>query len=707
MKESRLREARRWAAFAMGVVAFGATACAQSATDGVSATATAEVCGDGLRVTTVVLNYPETVDGARMDTSTYLVTGRRVTEVYTSTAADGSERAGSGPYVVVLLDREVAVPAGMGGGMNRPGGPGMEGRRDGGQRPPQGGPEGQRPPQGGPEGQRPPQGQPQGQPQTQAPAGQGGGGVHQAGKLTGGSGHSRESHFNDTVELTQVGSIYTTQGTEIGPMTEPMTIRSERTLVADDFTQHDYVDAETGVSLPYNLFTPKHMEEGKVYPLVLFMHDASGAGKTNVRHAILQGNGATVWATDEWQTKHPCFVLAPQFGTVTMDDDFNFTPDLTACLNLLDSLVAALPVDVDRIYTTGQSMGCMMSYEFLYRRPEFFASALLIAGQWDPAKMAPLSKKNLFIISCTGDDRSSAGVAQAIPIWQANGGMVVEQEWPLVATPDERARLTERLLMRGGNIHFAHLQGGSHNLTWRLSYDFEPVREWLFAQRRPMTAAAISDLLRSADDPTVVVCAEQGDAHGAEPGGIQAVEKAVMKGALMARVEVKEADGQLCLQTGEPLSAAIDSLQQHILLLVDPESDALAADIEALATEKGCPEVFVLYGSKHGTSLAHIAHVDLDQASLADVETALADSPLAVCLTYSSDDNALLAEAIEAVKPHARLAFDTTRPGLCGSHGDQASRADHQQAWGALLDAGATLILTNQIKPLLNDLKKR
>ena len=713
------------------------TAIAQSVSDEVTATATAEVCGDGLKVTTVVLTYPEAIDGARLDTATYQVKGRHVVEIHTAASAESGEQAETGPCVVLRLDRELAATSGMGGGMRRP--EGGNGPRAG--RPERGeGPRAGRPGGGRPEGgERPKAERPEGGDGPQAMQSEGGdgpkatqpegsdgpkaeqtekgnaGGGHspyRAGQLHNDSPESRTTRWNDTVELTQVASIYTADGQEIAPMTAALTIKSERTLVADDFVQLVYPDPETGIEFRYNLFTPKEMKEGETYPLVLFMHDASGAGKTDTRHTLLQGNGATVWASPEWQAKHPCFVVAPQFNTVTVDDDFNASADLTACINLLDSLIAALPVDADRVYTTGQSMGCMMSYEFLYRRPDLFASAMLVAGQWDPKKMAPLSKMNLWLISCTGDDRSSAGVAAAKEIWQANGAMVVEQEWPLLATPEERARDVEHMLRRGGNIHYAHLQGGNHRLTWNLAYNFDGVREWLFQQRRPMHAADIQALMRRTDDPTLIVCAQDGDAHGTTPGGIHAIEKAVMKGALMARVAISETDGQLCLPSGQPLDTALDTIGTDILLLVDVQTEAQAQALEALAAAKGRKDQLVLYGSAHGTALSHIAHVDLDHGTLADVDAALAHQPLAVCLTYSDDANTLLPDAIARVKTSSRVCMDATQAGLAGSHGDHASRAGGPgdqsgfvNAWGALFDMGATVLITNQIKPILNRVK--
>ena len=40
--------------------------------------------------------------------------------------------------------------------------------------------------------------------------------------------------------------------------------------------------------------------------------------------------------------------------------------------------------DKNRIYGTGQSMGCMMLCELNIRYPGFFGGCFLVAGQWNP-----------------------------------------------------------------------------------------------------------------------------------------------------------------------------------------------------------------------------------------------------------------------------------------------------------------------------------
>lgn len=395
----------------------------------VNASAIREVLGDGAKITTAVLAYGEPINGARLHVTDFKVGGRQISRVYTSRSAEKGKPATSGKFVILELETHVTIPTEMPGG-----GPGMI---------------------GGP----------------------------QAGKRDMNDNKKDETFLPDSVMVSQVAKIYTAKGKTVKASPVKYAAVGRQTLIADDFRQFLYHDKWTGIDLPYNLYVPAHIEKGKHYPLVMFIHDASGAGK-DVRNTLLQGNGATVWASPEWQKEHPCFVLVPQFRQVTVDDNYNTTPDLDACLNLVDSLISVNPVDTDRVYTTGQSMGCMSSYVLMLRRPNLFASAMLVAGQWNPKVMAPLANKNLWLLSCKGDQKSSAGVAEAIEVWKQHGAKVTEQEWPLEASSAQRDKEVEGMLQCGGNIHYTHFAGGNHRATWCVAYSINGVREWLFRQHR-------------------------------------------------------------------------------------------------------------------------------------------------------------------------------------------------------------------------------
>lgn len=395
------------------------------------ATAISEVFGDGAKITTAILSYSEPVDGSKLAANDFSVKGREISRVYASETEAKGQPATTGRYVVIELQTRTEL---------KPVRPDEQGRK------------------------------------IQGPV------AGQIGMNNSNRRNGPAQPVTDSVVVSQVSPVYTIGG-KAKAMSQPLVARSSHTLIADDFKQLVYHDQATGIDLAYNLYVPQTIEPGKHYPLVIFIHDASGAGR-DVKNTLLQGNGATVWASPEWQSEHPCFVLAPQFAQVTVDDNYNTTPDLDACIHLLDSLISANPVDADRVYTTGQSMGCMSSYVLMLRRPDLFASAMLVAGQWNPEVMAPLAKKNLWLLSCKGDVKSSEGVAQAMKVWQAHGAKVVEQEWPLEATKEQRAQEVADMLRQGGNIHYTHFTGGSHNNTWRVAYDIDGVRQWLFEQHR-------------------------------------------------------------------------------------------------------------------------------------------------------------------------------------------------------------------------------
>lgn len=211
---------------------------------------------------------------------------------------------------------------------------------------------------------------------------------------------------------------------------------ASKILIADDFRQLSYKDDETGVTLRYNLFIPRDYDSSKRYPLVLFMHDASGANQ-NDRYTLLQGNGAVVWASPESQSAHPAFVLAPQYDEIVVDDDFTATASAGATIGLLHHVEKEYSVDKDRVYTTGQSMGCMMSYLLLSTHPDEFAAGLLVAGQWDPKVIAPMAEKPLWLVSSTGDAKSSAGAETALRLWGDAGAKIARNELPFEASEKE------------------------------------------------------------------------------------------------------------------------------------------------------------------------------------------------------------------------------------------------------------------------------
>lgn len=401
-----------------------------------SATAISKVLGDGRKVATVILEYDSPISNGSLTPDTYRMEGREITQVYANTVPETATAGTDGQYVVIELKTEVNLNA---------------------------------------------------QPKQPTPADrekkkerdrmQGGPGLR-AGWSTGGN-----DEYPGNAAVRQIKDIRTTDGETYAADDTPIESTDEKCPVADDFQQMEFISPYTGQALPYNLYLPKDYDPSESYPLVLFIHDA-GVASGPVTQTLYQGNGATSWAEPEAQARHKCIVVAPEYPVITVDDNWNYSHHLDATVALLKDLQAHYSIDPKRIYTTGQSMGCMSSIVLMLKEPELFAGALLVAGKWNPELMGPLAKQNIWIISCEGDTSSNTLQGQAVELWRKQGNQVSEATWDMTATTEELSAEADRMRAEGNHLLFTHLTGGNHRATWFVAYGIPSVQDWLFEQHR-------------------------------------------------------------------------------------------------------------------------------------------------------------------------------------------------------------------------------
>jgi predicted peptidase len=267
-------------------------------------------------------------------------------------------------------------------------------------------------------------------------------------------------------------------------------------LAIDAFQQFEFTDPNTGITLKYNLYIPKDYDANKSYPLVLFIHDAGVVG-TDPRMTLIQGLGGVIWATRSEQAKHECFVLAPQYSTVIVNDNSEAKPHLDVTVDLVKAIVSQHNIDKNRVYTTGQSMGCMTSIEMMIRNPDLFAAALLVAGQWDATKMSVLTKANMWVIVSEGDRKAFPGMNASMAALEAAGAKISRATWNGRASAEEFALDVGKMIAEGNNVKYTVLAKGTvvpkglpddgrnnHIYTWPIAYTIEGLRDWLFTQVR-------------------------------------------------------------------------------------------------------------------------------------------------------------------------------------------------------------------------------
>lgn len=295
-----------------------------------------------------------------------------------------------------------------------------------------------------------------------------------------------------SLRIRQKGELSLADGTVVPACESFIASEAAEEPVVEQFRQLEYK------GIHYNLFIPGN-PAGEKLPLVFFLHDAGPCGE-DPKLPLSQGNGAITWARPEWQAKHPCYVLAPGIrrSVRLTRDDFTFADEFYILKEIIDKVTAEYDVDPDRVYLTGQSMGCMTSCELNVQWPEQFAASMLVAGQWSPERMAASCRGSRFwILVSQNDAKAYPGMNAVTQALEKAGVTVGRYLWNGKSTPEEFAALAREACADDVQVRYTVFQGSSvvpegrspgpgdnHVCTWPVAYELDGVKEWLFAQRR-------------------------------------------------------------------------------------------------------------------------------------------------------------------------------------------------------------------------------
>ena len=306
------------------------------------------------------------------------------------------------------------------------------------------------------------------------------------------------------------------------------------------FSQYTYTDPNTGTELEYSLYIPEEYDETVQYPLIMFIPDASGSGKS-AGEIAKQYYGAAVWASDEEQKKHASFVLIPAFSETVVDDSWNTSDQINTAVELISSLLEEYSIDRSRLYTTGQSMGCMTSLYLNSIYPDLFAASLYVSGQWDINVLGNLEDQTFFYITSQGDAKASGGQSEVMSLFDGDGVAYTYGEWN--CKDEDQNEKAQALISEGlaANMirfeeNFTDDSGSQQSLTHMLSFNYaykiEAVRDWLFEQSNEeggsftvgSPEAASSVLVGETNSVSTVgteVSADQGAMHADNQGSLK------------------------------------------------------------------------------------------------------------------------------------------------------------------------------------------
>ena len=222
--------------------------------------------------------------------------------------------------------------------------------------------------------------------------------------------------------------------------------------------------SDDGDTLRYRIMLPPDMADGQEYPLVLFLHGAGERGSDNTAQLTW---GLDAFADEDFRPEHPAIVIAPQAPEQTFWANLNWREEGTRLMDepskplaltykLLLSTISEYPVDENRIYITGLSMGGFGTWDLIARYPDLFAAAMPICGGGDPAK---------------------AHLLTDMPIWAFHGAL------DNVVPPELSRDMIDAIREAGGLPGYTEYPDMDH-FSWIPAYGDRFALDWMFSQSK-------------------------------------------------------------------------------------------------------------------------------------------------------------------------------------------------------------------------------
>ncbi len=210
---------------------------------------------------------------------------------------------------------------------------------------------------------------------------------------------------------------------------------------------------EQNYRLEYLLHLPKDLNRRKKekWPLILFLHGAGERG-SDLDRVRVHGIPRIV---EEW-SDFPFITVSPQCPVNSWWSD-----QIPALDALLNKVVAEYPVDEDRLYLTGLSMGGFGTWHLAVTYPDRFAALAPICGSGPWHAGFPERVRDI----------------KHVPTWVFHGAK------DRTVLPRESKVLVKALKACGGNVRFTLYPHAGHD-SWTETYQNPELYEWFLSHKK-------------------------------------------------------------------------------------------------------------------------------------------------------------------------------------------------------------------------------
>ena len=215
------------------------------------------------------------------------------------------------------------------------------------------------------------------------------------------------------------------------------------------YTKHKW-ESDRYYNFSYVKYLPKDYDETKKYPLVFFLHGAGERGEdldVACRHGYMKH-------VRESGAEYPFIFVAPQ-----CPDGKYWACYTESLLAFLDYVCESLPIDRDRVYLTGLSMGGTGTYLLAMAEPQLFAA------------IAPICGSGLYWYG---------GALRHIPV------MMVHGDKDDIVPLEDSTSMLHSINKRGGKAELRILEGVGHD-AWEFAYEGDWLAEWFLSHKRDLS----------------------------------------------------------------------------------------------------------------------------------------------------------------------------------------------------------------------------
>nr|WP_320120295.1 prolyl oligopeptidase family serine peptidase [uncultured Marinifilum sp.] len=211
-----------------------------------------------------------------------------------------------------------------------------------------------------------------------------------------------------------------------------------------DEMQAQQKEQSSKLGIKYLEYFPETTKNKDKLPLLIFLH---GMGERGYDLNKLKVHGPPSFLDNK--KDFPFITISPQCpDTVYWNEEI--------LLPFYEEIIAKYPVDKNRIYITGLSMGGFGTWGSIVAKPNLFAAA------------API---------CGGGNPNQLDAVKSMPIWVFHGAK--DNVVPIIRSQE----MVDRLKKLGSNVKFTIYPEADHN-SWTKTYANPKLYEWFLSHKK-------------------------------------------------------------------------------------------------------------------------------------------------------------------------------------------------------------------------------